>query len=850
MKTVELQDWKFKACGDTEWQIAHVPGCVHTDLLRCGIIPDPFHGTNEHNLQWIDKQDWEYRTDIVLSQGMLAESNLELVFEGLDTFADVYLNEQLVLTADNMFRSWRTDIKSQVRPGNNTIRIVFHSPIGEGLHRLEQLGYGLPASNDQSRLGGLDDKKVSVFARKAPYHFGWDWGPRFVTSGIWRPCRVEAWSGIRIRDLYIRQDLIREDSASLTAVLTIASDAAKEVEIVLSAEGQHQWGTSLSLAPGSQTVELPAEIARPRLWWCRGLGEAYLYTFQASVKEGEIEHDRFTARTGLRTVQLVREPDEAGTSFYFELNGVPVFAKGANHIPNDSFLPEITAERYRHEILSAAEANMNMLRVWGGGIYEADIFYDLCDEHGIMIWQDFMFGCSMYPGDEAFLTNIRHEAEENVIRLRNHPCVVLWCGNNEMDLAWAHYNDQAGWGWKNKYEPEIRTQIWMDYEAIFHHLLPQTVSRHLPDGIYWPSSPLAALTGDINQHANPRRTSGDIHYWGVWHNKEPFDQYNRFVGRFVSEYGFQSFPEPRTVKTYADDASMVLESPVMQAHQKHPSGNELIKSYMEMYTKEPRDFESFLYMSQILQAEAIKTAIEAHRRRKPYCMGSLYWQMNDCWPVASWSGMDYYGRWKAVHYTVKRAFRDISLAVAEENGGIAVYLITDLAASFEGTVRIRLFQFDGGLLFEKVLSVRTNGLSSEVIYNVAAKELLRGIDPAAVVLRADLEAGKTMIDSKDFLFVRDKDLQLPTPVITVTAAPGGEGAEYIIESDSFARQVWLEAEAEGIFSDNYFDLVPGIPKAVSFLGRPSSSGGFTPSAPGKVIVRSMADCVKLSTLES
>jgi len=837
-----LTKWNFKASDETEWLPAQVPGCVHTDLLRNGKIPDPFYGTNEHDLQWIDKKDWEYETVVEIDPQLQAQAKIELVFEGLDTYADVYFNGVKVLEADNMFRSWRVDVKSLVKADGNVIRIRFRSPIQEDLPKLEKLGYPLPASNDQSELGGLGDRKVSIFARKAPYHYGWDWGPRFVTSGIWREARIEAWSGVRLDDVFIRQDEITAASAKLTAVASIEAEQVWQGKLRVSAAGQ-VWEKETQLAEGSNTVELELVISEPKLWWCRGLGEAHLYDFQVELARDQHTAASYQVRTGLRTVRLVRDKDERGTSFYIELNGTPVFAKGANHIPNDSFITEVTAERYRHEIASAAESNMNMLRIWGGGIYEEKVFYDLCDEYGLMVWQDFMFACSMYPGDEAFLENVRLEAEENIVRLRNHPSIVLWCGNNEIDSAWAHYDEKAGWGWKKDYTYEQRERIWADYEAIFHRILPEAVASYAPGAEYWPSSPLVSLSGDKDQHANPSTTSGDIHYWGVWHNTEPFDNYNVYVGRFMSEYGFQSFPEPKTVRTYAEESDMELESKVMLAHQKNGAGNRLIKSYMEQYYNEPKDFEAFLHMSQIQQGEAMKMAIEAHRRNKPYCMGTLYWQMNDCWPVASWAGMDYLGRWKALQYVAKRSFRDVSLSVDSREQEVRVHLVSDVNEPVHGTLRVQLFDFDGKELYASDHPVAAEAQASFVAFRAAEDELLQGHDPSRVVLLAQL-LQDDVLDSKTHYFVNDKALRLQRPNIRISEVDGSGGTAFVLESDVLARHVWLSQDEEGFYSDNFFDLIPGIPVTVSFNRR--NAAGETPFAtgrPGQVEVRSMADCI-------
>ncbi|MFD1175517.1 glycoside hydrolase family 2 protein [Paenibacillus puldeungensis] len=841
-----LSDWSFKACDEETWLPAHVPGTVHTDLLANGIISDPFYGTNEEKLQWIDKKDWEYRASFELDPAWETLAHVDIVFDGLDTYADVSINGVHALSADNMFRRWRADIKPLLHKGMNTIVVRFRSPIAEDLPKLEKLGYALPASNDQSELGGMGEQRVSIFARKAPYHYGWDWGPRFVTSGIWREARIEGWSGPAMTDLFIRQDQVTAEAAKLTALVSIDSTEGWEGVLRVSTD-ELVWEKKISLQPGVQEVELELFMQNPRLWWCRGLGEPSLYHFRAELVEPAQNRTvaERSVRTGLRQIKLVREKDEAGASFRFELNGVPVFAKGANHIPNDSFVTEVTHERYRHEIATAAECGMNMLRVWGGGIYEADIFYELCDEYGLLVWQDFMFACSMYPGDEAFLSNIALEAEDNIKRLRNHPCLALWCGNNEIDSAWAHYV-KAGWGWKEKYDSDQRERIWADYEAIFHDVLPKAVERFAGGIDYWPSSPLRELTGDANQHAHQLSGEGDIHYWGVWHAVEPFANYHTHIGRFMSEYGFQSFPELDSVLKYAPETELALESDIMLAHQKNGRGNQLIKEYMDMYLPTPKDFKSFLYMSQVLQAQAIQTAIEAHRVHKPYCMGTLYWQMNDCWPVASWAGMDYYGRWKALQYVVRRSFRDLMLTVQEsKDGEIAVSVVSDLRHDTQGVLRLSLYDIHGGLLAEKTYSVHAFADSVSHVCTLHFEDLLEGRDPAGVVLNAGLELNGETVDSKPYYFVPAKDLALPKAKIAVREVPGSQGTAFELKSDVLVRQVWISAEHEGIFSDNFFDLLPGVPMMVEFRqrGGSTSSEAFVSGVPGKLQVRSMVDFI-------
>ena len=506
--------WQMKCTAETNWNKAVVPGCVHSDLFRNKLIPDPYYRTNEKDLQWIDKKDWEYRTTFLVSDEIFMKEHFELVFKGLDTFADVYLNNQKVLSTDNMFREWSVDVKKIITKGENKLQIVFHSPIKIGFELLKQnTDYNLQANNDQTINGGLQkDEIISPFVRKAPYHFGWDWGPRFVTSGIWRPVFINAWNDYKITDLFILQQSLTDNLAVLNAQVEINSDKNQQVEIEVSSENTQSVKREIKLKKGVNQISIPLEIKNPTRWWTNGLGKPFLYKITTKVKSNQ-SVDSQSREIGLRTLKLIQKPDSLGHSFYFELNGIPVFAKGENHIPNDMFSDRMTHEVYDWEIGTAIKSNINMLRVWGGGIYEDDYFYQLCDRNGILIWQDFMFACAIYPGNEAFLNSITKEANYQVKRLRNHPSMALWCGNNEIDQGLQKYYPKGGWGWKQLYSDEQKDKLFHTYDTIFTRILPDVVQLLSPQTPYWHSSPASILP---KEHSTDTNKDGDVHYWGVW----------------------------------------------------------------------------------------------------------------------------------------------------------------------------------------------------------------------------------------------------------------------------------------------------------------------------------------------
>ena len=806
------QNWQFRQHGSSNWLPAIVPGTVHTDLLANEKIEDPFYRTNEVDLQWIDKVDWNYFSEFSLSESDLFKSFHDLVFEGLDTYAEVRLNGHKIFETDNMFCQWRTDCTPFLIPGKNQLQVYFHSPINRDLPKLAKLGYQPPAVSDESERGGLGDKKVSVFARKAPYHYGWDWGPRLVTSGIWRPVYLECWDRVRIRDMQIVQESLTDTRAKLTARFEIEADYEGEASLTLKTESGKWIKQSVQLIPGIQTIPLSFVINNPKRWWCNGLGDANLYAIVGQIRIGKSVLDQAETRIGLRTLRIVRNPDENGKSFYFELNGIPVFAKGANVIPQDNFVPRVTNGRYEHLVQSAARANMNMLRIWGGGIYETDYFYDLCDEHGILVWQDFMFACAHYPGDEAFLRNVQQEAVQNVKRLRNHPSIAIWCGNNEIDAAWS-FGSEEGWGWKKRFSKELLDKLEADYIRLFKHLLPDVIKTHDPSRFYWPSSPQA----DWDENATYSTPSGDVHYWGVWHGQEPFENFEKHIGRFMSEYGFQSFPEMESLEKYTVPADWHIDSKVMQVHQRSGIGNRRIKSYMDMYYKNPKDFESLIYLGQVLQAKGIKTAIEAHRRRMPYCMGSLYWQLNDCWPVASWSSIDYYGRWKALHYAVKRAFEMILISPHLHNDTVIIDVVSDRQLDIAADLVCQIMDFDGQVLWEKTASILIRENTTTRLFESPLSSLVSGMDPECILLLTELRSEDRQLSENLLYFCEPKQLKLPPTRIHWKCERNGDGFLLIMRSDQLARNVSVSLKGSGThFSDNFFDLLPGREKQITF----------------------------------
>lgn len=659
-------NWILKTEDKQTTYDADVPGTVHQDLMKAGVIDDIYFENNEHNYQWIEEKNWHYETTFSVKDEALLSNTQHLVFEGLDTYATIYLNDSLLSKTNNMFRTWRIDVKGLLNAGNNTLRITFQSPITKNKDKFQNSPYVLPAGGETGEI------RVSPYTRKAAYNFGWDWGPRVVTCGIWKPIYLEMLDEGAIADIRVTTEAIKNDTAWIRYDVELASiNRTTQDKVSVAFQEINQ---SVNVDQGN-TVMFKRKVPKAQLWWPNGYGTPHMYEEHIVLKINDEEVDKKKFRYGIRKIELVTEPDSIGTSFFFKVNGQSIFVKGANYIPQDLLLTRVTDEQYDNLLTKVQEAHMNMIRVWGGGIYEKDIFYDFCDEKGIMVWQDFMFAGSMYPGDSVFLDNVKHEIRDNIKRIRSHPSLAIWCGNNEMEVAWNN------WGWQKQfgYSEKDSTEIWNNYLRIFEDIIPNTLNELDPDGNYTSTSPISNWgTPENFNHAT-------MHYWGVWHGRDPFEKFATNVGRFMVEYGFQSFPEISTLEKVMSDSSLYLHSIAMKNRQKSYIGNGLIEKHVLQYFAPPKDFNDFVILSQKTQALGMKMAIQEHRKAMPHCMGTLFWQLNDCWPGPSWSVIDYYGNNKIAYEEIKEQFSPILLI---QDSNHQVTLISDLTTPYSGQLVI------------------------------------------------------------------------------------------------------------------------------------------------------------------
>lgn len=776
-------NWKFKQDHpDTIWRSADVPGNVHTDLMSHDLIPDPFILNNEEKVQWVSDQSWIYQSKFSVSLETLSKKNHELSFDGLDSYANIYLNDSLILQSNNAFRTYEIDVKDILKE-ENEVRVQFFSTKYFEEKEKSKLDYELPEGN-------------RIFTRKAQFQYGWDWGPKLNTSGIWKDIYLKSWDDIVLKDVYVAQGMITETDADLFVEVTIESEIEKEVLLSVNT-GKDTFEKKLLLAKGVYDYTLPISIKNPKLWWPHNIGEPHLYEFSVEINDGDATLDQKSIKHGIRTIQLIAENDSIGQSFYFKVNDIPVYMKGANYIPQNSFQNKVSDEHYENLLSDVVESNMNMLRVWGGGIYENDIFYDLCDEKGILVWQDFMFACAMYPGDENFLQNVQQEAFDQVIRLRNHASIALWCGNNENSEGWHR------WGWQSGKTKDQKAEIWNNYQKVFDSILPYTVDR-LTDINYWGSSPKYG-------RGNPKyKTEGDAHDWWVWHDAYPFEHFEENVPRFMSEFGFQGFPSVATLNYINQSDSLNIHTDAIKSHQKHVRGFQLIDEYMKRdYPEAQNDFD-YVYLSQLTQAKGITMGIEAHRRAKPYNMGTLYWQLNDCWPVISWSSMDFFGNWKALQYQAKESFKNVLISPHFKNNKVSIHIVNDNQTSINDILFLKILDFKGNELWTTEKEVVVNESSSELVFELSLEEMIINLDE--VVLVSSFQEEEDL-----FYFSKPKDLILPDVTTTEFKVEWHDGGYMItLLSPILLKDVFLSTDTNGHFSENFFDLLPNEKKLIYF----------------------------------
>jgi len=800
MKTLTLSGaWQFCQAGTENWLPATVPGSVHSDLLALGKIPDPFVADNELKVMWVAETDWEYRHAFTVDKPLLAEPNVSLVCDGLDTLADVYINGTYLGHADNMFRQWEWDVKDLLRAGENEIRIFFGSPVRF-----------ITAKQAQLPLQGGGDIPGGPHLRKAPCHWGWDWGPKLPPIGIWKEIRLEGFSS-RLEDVRLRQQFEQDGSVSIT--VDVMAESAVSAELTASLEIVHPDGSRQSVDESlfwfeddtEQSCNLQLPITNPQLWWPSGYGAQPLYEVEVILKDGKNVLDRRSYKIGLRVIELRQEPDQWGQEFTFYVNGVRLFAKGADWIPADSLPTRITKEYLEMLLKSAVDANMNMLRVWGGGYYPEEMFYDLCDQYGLLVWQDFMFACGIYPADADFFENVRIEAIENIRRLRHRASLALWCGNNEMEQGWCD------WGW-NKPDDPLNQRLKDGYDRMFHHMLPELLEVEDPDTVYIPSSATSNTPFDTPNG----QAQGDCHYWDVWHGRKPFTAYRTQFPRFMSEFGFQALPPLKTIATYAEPADWNMTSYIMEHHQRSGSGNGLMIAQMTDTFRMPKDFPALVYLSLLLQAEGIRYGVEHWRRNRSRVSGTLIWQLNDCWPVASWASLDYFGRWKALHYAAKRFYAPLLLSVEDSGKTMKVHVTSDRIEPVDVTVRWRLETLDGKSLQKGEQTLRAAALVDTLVGSYDFATLVNAENQKKVVFVAEMwQAGKLAARSVT-PFVANKHLELRKPGLKAQTRVEGQTLFVDVSAKSLARFVELSIDGcDAVFSDNYFDVPAGVTVTVT-----------------------------------
>lgn len=808
MQTATLSgSWEFRRHGSENWHKATVPGGIYGDLLNSDLIDDPYERDNELDVQWVGESDWEYRRTVTLDGEFFDHERITLQCDGLDTVATVTVNGDVVGESDNMFRGYEFDVADALTAGENEIRVRFRSPVEYAAERSAAHPYDVPT------LRYPVDQPARNFIRKAQCHFGWDWGPCLPTVGIWRDIRLVAHSSPRVEYVTPVQRH-RPGAVELDVRVGLTVPTAGEYTVTAAVDGAVE--TREVALDSDDEIELSLTVEDPDLWWPSTHGDQPLSDLDVTV-EGAESHS-VTERIGFREIELVREPDEDGDGegFHFRVNGEPIFARGANWIPADALYRNATTEVYDDLLSSAVDANMNAIRVWGGGYYERDEFYRLCDEKGLLVWQDFMFACAQYPADDEFVASVEAEARYQVRRLSSNPSVALWCGNNELEVGVESWFADS----------ENIDRLEADYDRLFRGTLKDVVDEEDPSRPYWSASPSSGP--DRVDPENENR--GDIHYWGVWHEGKPFSAFQETEPRFVSEFGYQSFPSVETVADVVPEDQHNPTAPLMEHHQRNEGGNKRILQRMADHFRMPSNFDDFVYLSQIQQGMAIRTAVEHWRRLKPHCMGAIYWQLNDLWQCASWSSVEYGGGWKALHHMARRFYAPTLLSMVEDGDDLELWLTTDGTESFSGTVAVEAVTMDGKRLFKGEFDTEGGKSESVRIGRVDIEDALGDASRADVLFRAtplDFEARPAF-----HFLVPYKRLSLPDAAVELSMSESD--GELTVSASAAALFVELQDDRGGRFGDNYFHLAPGEERTVGYE--------IDGTADGKTVEESISVC--------
>lgn len=792
MKKIDLNGtWLMKGSDRLKSFEAKVPGSVMTELLNHGEIDDPFYRDNERFAYDIASKDYYFSREFTLEEEVLKYQNLVLRFDGLDTLSEIKINGESIAKTNNMHRIYEFDVKHFLIAGSNKVEVTLFSPIQ----------YISEKQNEEKLWGVVDAIEGYPHIRKGHSMFGWDWGPQIPDLGIWRDVTLLAWNTGRIEDIYVLQDH-KENEVNVDVRVKVETHFKDQLDLKVKLTSPIGVEESFEIknVSGEETVNI--KVVNPQLWWPNNYGDQPLYKLEVTSLNQQGVLDVKSLNIGLRTINVKHEPDQWGKSFEFEVNGLSIFAMGANYIPEDSLLARNSKERTEQLINDCVEANFNMIRVWGGGIYPEDYFFDLCDQKGIIVWQDFMFACSVYDLNDDFRENVEQEVIDNMKRIRHHASLGIWCGNNEVEEAWVYWGDMPDEDYKHK----------ADYIKLFEFIIPELAKELDPQTFYWSSSPSSG--GGFNEPRNP--DEGDMHYWEVWHGLKPFSEYEKFHFRFCSEFGFQSFPSMKTINTFTEPEDRNIFSYVMEKHQKNGAANGKILFYLSENFLYPKDFDSLLYASQLLQAEAIKYGVEHWRRNRGRCMGSLYWQLNDCWPVASWSSLDYYGRWKALHYFAKKFYSPVLLSLREDGSDVEIHVTNDTLSTIHSRIEWKLRSTSSEVLAQGTIESEVENLSAKQCEKLSLGDFISEERKKSTYLECTLYVNDVQTTSTTVMFTKPKHFDFLNPELSYTVSETEDTFEISISSKAFAKFIELDLKsADCKFNDNYFDLSAGDVKKIT-----------------------------------